>query len=89
MWPYDHLRIREKNLRRVKWPLRPVPRNLHGRSQSLPRALVPKSYDLIRYWIELYLSTHLHSSIVLVTNCFAGAPRLTSRISDSVVDLWL
>jgi hypothetical protein len=88
MWPYDHFRIRENNLR-IDWLLRSVPRNLHRRSRSLPPALVPKSYDLIRYWIELCLSTRFHSSIVLATNCFAGAVWLTSRISNPVIGLWL
>ena len=51
MWPYDHFRTRENNLR-IDWLLRSIPRNLHRRSQSLPPALVPKSYDLIRYWLS-------------------------------------
>src|ERR1700722_2188329 len=52
-------------------------------------ALLPKSYQLIRYWIELDLSTHIHSRIVLGTNCFGRTTWLTSHSSDLAMSFWL
>ena len=72
----DTFQLRSPDDQRSVFPVKKiVPRDAR---EMVATALLPKSYQPIRYRIELSLSTHVHSRIVLAMNCSGCTRWITS-----------
>ena len=49
------------------------------------RPLIRRSYFCVRFWIEMYVVTHIQSSLILAANCLRESIALTSQTSCSAI----